>query len=434
MEYPEGELWQNLMVDLVATSNLRILILTQYYTPEPPFRPAELASSLKRRGHDVTVITAIPSYPYGRFYEGYKLRLWQWETIDGVRVLRLPVYPDHSHSSLRRALYFMSLAASVSVLGPLLVRCADVMYVYNDPNLGIPSFLLKYLRRIPFVYEVADIWPESLSATGMVNSGRLLAVVKGLVQFTCRQASVVTVVSPGFKTNLTQKGIQSDKIRFIPNWADEAIYRPVEGDPALAAETGLVGRFNVLYAGNMGFAQALHAVVQAAELTQDLPQVQFVFVGDGVEKPALEALVKQKNLANVRFLDRQPPLRMPYLYALADVLLAHLKRDPLFDITIPSKTLPYLACGRPILMAVAGDAADVARQAGAGLICEPENPQAIADAIRQFYTMSPQERACFGNAGRKAFLEQYAQEVLLEKWEQLLYEVASSQHRRRGPV
>ncbi len=417
---------QDLMVDLVDTRNLRVLILTQYYTPEPPFRPAELASSLTRRGHDVTVITGIPSYPYGKFYEGYKLRLWQWETIDGVRVLRVPVYPDHSHSSLRRALYFMSLAASVSVLGTLLVRRADVMYVYNDPSLGIPSFFLKYLRRIPFVYEVADIWPESLSATGMVSSGWLLAVGKGLVQFTCRQASVVTVVSPGFKTNLIQKGIQFDKIRFIPNWADDAVYRMVEVDPGLAAETGMVGRFNVLYAGNMGFAQAFDAVVQAAELTQDLPQVQFVFVGDGVEKPVLQELVKQKNLTNVRFLYRQLPAKMPYLYSLADVLLAHLKHNPLFDITIPSKTFPYLACGRPILMAVAGDSADVVRRAGAGLICEPENSQAIADTVRQFYMMTSQERARFGNAGRKAFLEQYSKEVLLENWEQLLYEVAYS--------
>ena len=298
------------------------------------------------------------------------------------------------------------------------------MHVYNDPNLGIPAFLISKLRGVPYVLEVADIWPESLSAGEMVKNQRVLRWVTKLVQFTCQHAAAVVVVSPGFKNNLVKKGIPSEKIRYIPNWGDDSIYRPVEPDLALAEKTGLAGHFNVLYAGNMGVAQGLHAVIEAAEHLRDLPDVQFVFIGDGVEKSDLERMVAEKHLINVRFLDRQSPEKMPDFYALADVLLAHLKQNPLFDITIPSKTLPYLASGRPILMAVVGDAADVVSKAMAGITCEPENPGAIRAAVRQLRAMSPEARQRLGHAGRQAFLKFYARDVLIGTWEQLFVDIA----------
>ena len=296
-------------------SPLRVILLTQYYSPEPPFRPAELAPILKQRGYDVTVITGFPNYPYGKLYSGYRQRLWQWEEREGVRILRLPLFPDHSQSSIRRALYFLSFAASAAIIGPLLCGKADAMHVYNDPNLGIPAFLISKLRGVPYVLEVADIWPESLSAGEMVKNQHVPHWVTKLVQFTCQHAAAVVVVSPGFKNNLVKKGIPSEKIRYIPNWGDDSIYRPVEPDLALAEKTGLAGHFNVLYAGNMGVAQGLHAVIEAAEHLRDLPDVQFVFIGDGVEKSDLERMVAEKHLINVRFLDRQSPRDARFLCA-----------------------------------------------------------------------------------------------------------------------
>jgi len=342
-------------------------------------------------------------------------------------VLRLPLYPDHSRSAARRILNYISFAASASLMGPVLCGAADVMWVYHPPlTVGIPAWWISLLRHIPFVYEIQDMWPETVVASGMMSSEFVAKWLGGLAQFVYRRATAITVISPGFKCNLVAKGVPPEKIHVIPNWADEDIYRPVPPDPGLAVQHGLSGRFNIIYAGNMGTAQALSNVIEAADLLRDLPQIQFVFIGDGVEESMLRRRAHERGLQNVRFLGRQLAVEMPRFYALADVLLVHLKRDPLFEITIPSKILAYLACGRPILAAVAGDAADVVRNAGAGVVCYPEDPEALAAAVRKLYTMSPSEREAMGQAGRAAYLANYTRQVLLGWYEELLTEVAST--------
>jgi len=401
------------------------LLLSQWYIPEPDIKVHLLGKGLVARGHQVTSITGFPNYPQGRIYPGFHQRLWQWEHRDGVRVLRLPLYPDHSHSAVRRILNYVSFAASASLMGPVLCGAADVMWVYHPPlTVGIPAWWISLLRHIPFVYEIQDMWPETVVASGMMSSELVAKWLGGLAQFVYRRAAAITVISPGFKRNLVAKGVPPEKIHVIPNWADEDIYKPVPPDPGLAVQHGLSGRFNIIYAGNMGTAQALSNVIEAADLLRDLPQIQFVFIGDGVEEPALRRRAHERGLENVRFLGRQPAAEMPRFYALADALLVHLKRDPLFEITIPSKTLAYLACGRPILAAVSGDAADVVRDAGAGVVCYPEDPEALAAAVRKLYKMSPSEREAMGQAGRAAYLANYTRQVLLNRYEELLTEVA----------
>ena len=351
---------------------MRILILSQWYPPEPASIAHAMACDLVKQGHQVLSITGFPNYPSGKIYPGYRQRLWQREEIDGVPVLRLPLYLDRSRSGVRRALNFLSFAASTSLLSPAMCGPVDVMWVYHPPlTIGVPAWWIGLLLRVPFVYEIQDMWPETLVATGMVRSKTMLAMLGRLARFIYARAAAITVISPGFKCNLIAKGVPADKIHVIPNWADEALYRPMPPESTLAAEHGLAGQFNVVYAGNMGFAQALDTVIEAAQQLSDLPEVQFVFIGDGVDEARLRQMVAQRQVSNVRFLGRQPEERMLHFFALADLLLVHLKRDPLFEITIPSKTLAYMACSRPILMAVAGDAAGVVRDAGAGLTLRP---------------------------------------------------------------
>jgi glycosyltransferase involved in cell wall biosynthesis len=295
------------------------------------------------------------------------------------------------------------------------------MFVFHPPlTVGVPALWLSMLRHIPFVFEVQDMWPETLLTTGMANSRLLYRGVGALAKRVYKSAAAITVISPGFKRNLIEKGVPAGKIHVIPNWVDDALYRPLHPDPKLKRESGMEGRFNVIFAGNMGPAQALRTVLDAAQLLQDLPDVQFVFIGDGIQLPELQARVEKAKLRNVRFLERQPAERMAEYFALADVLLVHLKRDPLFDITIPSKTQAYLACGKPILMATGGDAAEIVRTAGAGLLCPSENPTAMAEKVRQFYSMPSAQLHEMGERSRKAFLEQFSQEALLERLEQLL--------------
>jgi colanic acid biosynthesis glycosyl transferase WcaI len=413
---------------------MRVLLLSQWYTPEPDIKVHLLAKGLAARGHQVTVITGFPNYPQGRVYPGYRQRFWQWEKSNAVRVLRLPLYPSHDRSSVRRSLNYLSFAASASLFGPVLCGPADVMWVYHPPlTVGIPAWWIGVLRRVPFVYEIQDMWPETLIVSEMMADSVVIGWLRKLALFVYRRAAAITVISPGFKRNLVGKGVPRDKIYVTPNWADEEIYRPLPRDEALAAEHGLAGRFNVVYGGNIGAAQGLHNVIEAASLLLDIPEVQFVFIGDGVDQEPLQQMVRERGLDNVRFLGRRPAREMPSFFSLADALLVHLKRAPLFEITIPSKTLAYLACGRPILGVVAGDPADVIRKAGAGIISPQEGPAALAQTVRSLYAIPPAEREAMGRAGRRTFLAHYTRRVLVDRYEALLKDVVQ-QSQEKGKV
>jgi glycosyltransferase involved in cell wall biosynthesis len=404
---------------------MRILLLSQYHSPEPAFKSRMLGAELVRMGHHVTALTGFPNYPGGSLYPGYRQRLWSRENMDGTRVLRIPLYPDHSKSSVRRALNYLSFAASASTLGPIVCGPADVMWVYHPPlTVGIPACVIAALRRIPFVYEVQDMWPETLKTVGMIHSSHILKGLAGMARLIYRRAAAITVHSPGFKRNLIAKGVPEGKIHIIPNWADEEIYRVLPREESLAIEHGLSHKFNVMYLGNLGAAQALDNVLEAAERLRGLPEIQFVFVGSGVDENRLRIRVNDKGLPNVRFIRRQPESQVPRFLALADVVLVHLKKDPLFEITIPSKTIAYLACGRPVLASVSGDAAEVVQNSGAGLVCNPEDPDALAQTVRRFWQMPSQQLHVMGNAGRCAFINQYARTVLMRRYEELFVQIA----------
>jgi glycosyltransferase involved in cell wall biosynthesis len=335
------------------------------------------------------------------------------------------LYPDHSWSGLRRILNYLSFALSASSFGAALCGPADVMWVYHPPlTVGIPAWWIGLLRRIPYIFNIHDMWPETLAATGMLPSSIAAKWLGTLARFVYRRAAAISVVSPGFRRNLIEKGVPANKIHVIPNWADEDVYRPVPRDEALAAEYGLSEHFNVMFGGNIGAAQAMENVLHAAERLRDFPTVQFLLIGDGVDAARLRQIAHEGDLYNVRFIGCQPAERMPYFFAWADALLVHLKRDPLFEITIPSKTIAYLACGRPIITCTAGDAAEVVREAGAGLVCPPEDPDALAQAVRELAAMPLEQREALGQAGRQAFLQKYTRAVLMDKYETLLKEVA----------
>jgi colanic acid biosynthesis glycosyl transferase WcaI len=404
---------------------MRLLIFSQYYTPEPLLRASTLAPSLVERGHDVTVVTGFPCYPEGKLYPGYKVRMWEIERLDGVQVIRLPIFADHSQSVLRRMAYYGSFAAAASLAVPTLQGRYDVAFVYcTPPTVGVPALFARWLRGIPLVLDVQDLWPESASASGIRTSSALLSVMDLLARCTYRSASAVLALSPGFKRALVAKGVPEGKVFVVPNWADEDTYRPMPRDERLAASLGFAGRFNVVYGGNIGLAQGLRTVIDAAALLRDLPAVQITLVGDGIERPELERLAREKGLTNVRFLGRRPAAEMPSIYALADVLLLHLRRDPLFAVTVPSKTVAYLASGRPILAAVEGDAADIVVLGGAGLVCPPDDPVAMAGLVRAFYATPSAEREAIGASSRQAYTDCFTRHRLVDDVEHILESAA----------
>ena len=411
---------------------MKILILTQWYPPEPGLLVQELAQTLIAHGHQVTVLTGFPNYPSGQLYPGYRLQPLQRETIAGVPVVRVPLYPEHSHSGIKRALNYLSFAASAATLGWVSVSKLDVMFVYHPPlTIGIHAYILSRLWRIPFIYQIQDMWPETLSATGMLKNAAALKTVGSFAKWVYEKATAICVISPGFRDNLIEKGVPADKIHVISNWVDPEAYYVADPDPDLAEELGLSNRFNVMFAGNIGEAQGLGAVLEAAKLLRDLKDVQFVLVGDGVALPGLKQTAIDHGLNNVLFPGHYAQDRMPALYALADVLLVHLKDDPLFRITIPHKTLTYLASGKPILAAVAGDTTKVVTEAGAGLGCPPGNPEALAESVRKFYHLDREELQRMGMNGRRAAQNLYSREHIVGKIETVLQKAAGSS--RKAP-
>lgn len=375
---------------------IRILLITQWFEPEPTFKGIVFARELVRQGFEVEVLTGFPNYPGGKLYPGYRLKWRLKEDMDGVPVTRVPLYPSHNQSAFARVLNYASFAASSLIYGLFFAKRADVIYAYHPPlTVGITAALLRLLRGIPVVYDIQDMWPDTLRATRMINNGRLLRLIGRVCNLVYRRVDQIVVLSPGFKCLLIERGVPANKIEVIYNWADEASLSTPRG----RLSVGFPGddNFHILFAGNIGKAQALDTVLNAAAILQNKESsVCFVILGGGVEVTRLKEQVVILRLKNVIFI---PPVSMAevglYLRA-ADALLVHLRKDKLFEVTIPSKTQAYMAAGRPILMAVGGDAADLIKRSGCGLVAESENPQALADAAEALASLPPERLAAMG--------------------------------------
>lgn len=398
---------------------MKILLLTQFFQPEPTFKGLPFAQALADRGNTVEVLTGFPNYPGGQVYQGYRIRPWQREVLGGIRVNRVALYPSHDRSGLRRMLSYLSFALTCLLIGPWLVGKPDVIYVYNLVTLGPAAFLLRRLYGAKVVLDVTDLWPDSVGSSGMLPGGVPFHMLTALSTWVYRHVDWLTVVTPGYKRVLVERGVCADRIELIYNWCNENAERPAPRDEHLAQELGLAGHFNILYAGAMGIPQGLDTVLDAAQICRSyMPEVQFVLVGSGVDRSRLESRTAEMGLANIRFLPRQAPEAMGSLYALADALLVHLKDDPLFQITIPSKTQAYLYMGRPIIMAMEGDAADLVRLAGAGLVCPSQNPVALAEAIVLLAGLPDEERERIGQAGKKFYTDNMAMQVGIDRFAQ----------------
>ena len=396
---------------------MRILFLTQWFHPEPgAIRGLPLASWLQKRGHEVKVVTAFPNYPGGKLYPGYTMKIRQWEEVDGIRVLRVPLYPSHNSSAVGRIANYASFALSASTIGVALGGSADVAFVYHPPpTVGLAAFAAKWLRGIPFVYHIADMWPESAAESGMLGNGwkkkAVSRVLDGWCRAVYRQARYISVLSPGFKRLLVERGVDPEKIEIIYNWTTDSVFKPLPCDTELKQRLGLAGKFVVLYAGNIGAYQALDSVLEAASHLRDRAEIQIVIAGTGQKLEALQARAAAMNLPNVHFLGARPYWEMPALNSIADVLLVTLRDLPIFRATIPSKTQVSLASGRPILMAVAGDAADLVTRYRAGLACPPENAEAMAESIMALYGMRPEEREAMGRNAREGYIQEMSLDV-----------------------
>lgn len=403
---------------------IRILLLSIYHDPEPIPKTGELARELQRRGHDVTVVTAFPHYPSGKLYQGYRLAPWRWEIRQGVRVLRTYIYPYHGRSSLLRIVNYLSWMVSSIQAAWLAPRC-DVIYVWHPPlTVGVSAWIISKLKRAPFVYDVQDLWPESALASGLMKPGRVVDVLYALARWVYRRAPRLLVVSEEARSHVRSMGADPAKISVAPHWIDTTDFERVPTRD-IRAEFGWHAKFVVMFAGNLGMVQGLETVIEAATLlATTAPAVQVVLVGDGADRPRLEALVAERRLSNVTFAGRHPASEMPAFFRAADVLLVHLRKSDIADHAIPTKILAYMAAGRPVLCGAGGASASLIRDASCGRVTPPGDAAAMADAVRQLAALDPSEHARLGVNARTYLHEHFDKQRIIDQYETILVELA----------
>lgn len=412
-------------------------MITQWYDPERGAAavPGVISRSLVRRGHQVDVVTGFPNYPTGEVHPGYSLRLYQRETIRGVNVHRAPLYPSHDSHPVRRAANFLSFAGAASAVAWSRLAAADALLVHSSPaTAAIPALTVKALRRKPFVVHIQDLWPQTVLSSGFLNESGGSTVERILQRFcdsVYRHADTIAVTAPGMVDLVAGRGVDPRKIAFVPNWADEAAFRPTPRDPDLGLSLGILRPFTVMYAGNFGEFQALDVLVAAATLLRDRLDIGFALVGGGVEETRLRSMVAERKLSNVTFIGPQPFEKMADILALGDVQLVSLQDRPLFRATLPSKLQGVLAAGRPVIGALSGDAADVVRRSGAGPVVTPGSATDLARAITIACESSPHELRTRGQAGRAYYGSRFSEQVVGDKLSCLLQEAADRKGAKR---
>lgn len=405
---------------------MRILFVSHYFYPEPNFFAClPFAKLLAGQGHDVEVLTGFPHYPGSKLYDGYRMKLLQREVIEGVPVCRVPLFMDHTKSTLRRSACYLTFALSASTIGNIAAKRADVVLIGEGPGTnGLVGCVRKLFRGTPFVVYVLDLWPETLAATGMLENKHAIRALGWTVNHIYRRSARVIASTPGYKKLIEKKGIPADKINLIYGWCNNDDFVTSERNEELENGLGMRGKFNVVFAGNMGKAQALEAVIDAADIVaKKCADVRFVFVGDGLDVEKLKRKVASLGLQTVRFIPRQPISEIGPVLKSADVLLIHLKNDFSYKITIPSKTVVSMLVGRPLLVAVGGDTDDLVKRAQAGISCEPENPESIAQAVIRLRNMPDTEREKMGHNGREFYLNELSGHIAVKKFESIFEEV-----------
>jgi len=381
---------------------MRILLVKQLFNPEPTAKSLDFAKELIKRGHEVEVLTGFPSYPIGRIYDGYKQRFYKREQMDGVSLIRVPIYPDHSSSGAKRFMHYISYAFSATFIGLFLIKKPDVCFVYQGAiPAAIPAIVLKKLRGIPFLYDINDLWPETVAASGMMKNKWMLKFIDAWCNFNYRNAKAITVATPGFYKTLISKNVPAKKLEIVSNWSRDKISSETLSRKIL--ETYFrENKINILYAGNLGIVQSLATILKAAKKLKEAKntKVQFIFLGGGADEETLKQCAIDWRLDNVSFIPRVESSEVTKYLNAADFLLVHLKKDELFKITIPSKILAYLKSGKPILMGLEGDAFDILKDAEAGFGFEPDNVDDLTLQIKKMMSLSSEEIKAMGLRGK----------------------------------
>lgn len=390
---------------------MNLLIVSQYCWPEV-FGINPLAQALAQRGVDVTVLTGQPNYPEGRIFQGYRAWGLSAEKHGDIEIRRLPLVPRGNSSGARLALNYLSFILSAGLLGPWVLRGRqfDAVLVYAPSPLlqALPAIPIAWLKRAPLAVWVQDLWPESLSATGFIKNKRVLGLVAHAVRFIYRYTDRVLVPSEGFRAPILALTNGAANVHYYPNaWIEESMSDCSAEVEVLAQD--ISSGFSVVFAGNLGAAQSLETILDAAErLQKNGAQARLFLVGSGSQSSWLTAQVQRRGLNNIVLPGRLPPSAMPRLYAAASALLVSLRDEPIFAYTVPSKVQGYLAAGRPIIASLNGEGARVVTEAKAGVACAAGDAEALAEAVQVMAGMDHRSRTEMGENARRYALTHFS--------------------------
>lgn len=377
-------------------------------------RHFELAKYLVKKGNRVTIIAGNVSYLTGEVDPKHRRRFLVKENIEGVEIIRAKTYSKIHKSYVSRFFSFLSFMVS-SIMGgiksgkpDLVIACSPQIFT------GISGFILSRIRRIPFIFEVRDLWPKFAIDTGVLTNPHLIYAATRLERFIYKKADYVIINSPGFFDHLESSGVGKEKIFLIPNGADTTIFTPGDKQNEVRKELGYRDEFVAMYMGAHGLANSLETIIESARLLKDHPEIQFLLVGDGNKKESLIKLAAEYALTNVKFIAAQSRYLIPQYCQAADVCLATLKKIDAFKTTYPNKLFDYMACGRPTILAIDGVARQVLEAAQGGEFVDPENPEELAKSLLKLYK-NPSLCTQYGKNARKYVVENFDREKIADK-------------------
>ena len=403
----------------IKKTELNILIISQYFFPEN-FQINDLVFSLKKKGHNIEVLTGKPNYSKTHFFDGYGWNSPDFEIINDIPVYRANLFSRKKGGAIRLFLNYFSFALLALFKVRKIKDPFDVIFVYQTSpvTVGIPAILAKKLFKTPIYFWVQDLWPESLTAAGGVNNKLVLGFFNSLTKWIYNQSKKVLIQSEGFREYILNQGIPNNKITFYPN-PTEDFYKPLQGVKDYQ-EFFQKEYFNIIFAGNIGEAQSFKTIIDAISNIKSLP-VKVTVLGDGRYKETAFSLIKEKRLeAHFNFLGSFPPTEMPKFFSHADALLVSLKKDKIFSLTIPAKIQSYLACGKPIIASIDGIGAQVVKNAECGVTAAAESVEELERAIKHLIALDSDKRNLMAKNARTYYEKEFDRELLLEKLEKIL--------------
>jgi colanic acid biosynthesis glycosyl transferase WcaI len=402
---------------------MKILYVSQYFPPEmgaPAARAAELSRHWAAMGHDVSVLTGFPNHPTGVVPPEYQKQFRKGvmhEKIDGVRVSRTLLLPFPNRKAYERMLNYSSFCISAAVTGMFLPKPDVVIATSPQLLVGLSGWWIARRKRVPFVFEVRDLWPESLAAVGVGNANSSLHRTLGKIAgFLYRHSDRIVGVTPAFEEHLVKHwSVPREKISVIENGVETDLFAP-QSATELRRELGLDEEFVVSYIGTMGMAHGLETILAAAAQLRDTnPEIAFLLLGEGADKERIVELAHQRNLSNVRFVDQQPREKIPAYICASDACMVLLKKTDLFKTVIPTKMLEFMSCERPVILGVDGQARSILEEAGGGLVIEPENSNALVNAIR-LLAGNHELVHKLGQSGREHMLRKFSRRHTAERY------------------